>query len=218
MREIIDVNEVVKKGFIARLAVPLMVVVFIAPMVAAWIVYNYFPNTVRSLGSSNNGEFIIPPAQVSVEGYVDIDNQPLKADFFKKNWGYVYIRPQCDDECLEHLLLLKNVRLTQGKEISRLRRLLVLTSASVDDSFREKLKRFAGMQVIVLSDALQREKFLQPFKFKDNPSPETAGHIYVIDPDSKLMMYYKNRKEILKLGKDMQKDMSKLMHNSQLRK
>ena len=74
------------------------------------------------------------------------------------------------------------------------------------------------MQTLVLTDAQQRETFLSAFRFKDNPLPETAGHLYVVDPDGMLMMYYKNQKEILKLGKAMQKDMSKLMHNSVLRK
>lgn len=211
-------NEVVKKGFLSRMAMPLMVLIFIAPMVAAWIVYNYFPDVVRSLGSSNNGEFIIPPAEVSVAEFKDIDNKELTADYFKKNWSYVYIRPQCDSVCLEHLLLIKNVRLTQGKEISRLRRLLVLTTPSVDDALREQLKQYPGMQTLVLNNAQQREAFLKPFRFKKNPSPETAGHIYIVDPDGMLMMYYSDQKEILKLGKGMQKDMAKLMHNSQLRK
>ena len=218
VRELITVNEVVKKGFFSRMAVPLMVLLFVAPMVAAWIVFNYFPDTVRSLGSSNYGEFIIPPAEISLDHYVDIDNQPLPADYFKKNWTYIYIHSQCDAECFEHLLLIKNVRLTQGKEISRLHRLLVLTSPTVDDTLRQQLQNFPGMQVLVLKDEQQRENFLQSFKFKGNPSPAAAGHVYVVDPDSKLMMYYKNQKKVLKLGKGMQKDMSKLMHNSQLRK
>jgi hypothetical protein len=200
------------------MAVPLIVLLFIAPMVAAYIVYNYFPDMVRSLGASNNGEFIIPPVEIKLDGFVDIDNKPLPAEYFKKNWSYVYIRETCDADCVEHLMLIKNVRLTQGKEISRLRRLLVLATDSVDVKLREQLAQFPGMQTVLLSNEQQRSKFLQAFVFKGNPSPATAGHIYVVDPDAKLMMYYSDQKEILKLGKGMQKDMSKLMHNSQLRK
>ena len=211
-------NEVVKRGLLSRMAMPLMLLMFIAPMVAAWVVYNYFPDVVRSLGASNYGEFVMPPVEVKLEGYVDIDNQALPAEYFKKNWSYVYIRERCDSDCIEHLQLIKNVRLTQGKEISRLRRMLVLTADSVDDSLRQQLADFAGMQTLVLANEEQRQAFLKPFKFDGNQSPAQAGHIYVVDPDAKLMMYYKDQKEILKLGKGMQKDMSKLMHNSKLRK
>ncbi len=214
----IEVNEVAKKGLLSRMAVPLMVLVFIAPMLAAWIVYNYFPDVVRSLGTSNHGEFVIPPAEVSLDGFVDIDNQPLPQAYFKKNWSYVYIRENCDADCLEHLMLIKNVRLTQGKEISRLRRLLVLSTDSVDDKLRQSLKEFPGMQTVILANETQRQAFLKSFAFAGNDNPVSAGHIYVVDPDAKLMLYYKDRKEILKLGKGMQKDMSKLMHNSKLRK
>jgi hypothetical protein len=212
------VNEVAKRGLLSRMAMPLMLLIFIAPMVAAWVVYNYFPNVVRSLGASNYGEFVIPPVEVSLDGYANIDNQPLAQDYFQKNWSYVYIREQCDADCIEHLMLIKNVRLTQGKEISRLRRLLVLAEDSVDEKLRQRLAEFPGMQTVILANETQRRAFLKPFTFAGNENPIAAGHIYVVDPDAKLMMYYKNEKEILKLGKGMQKDMSKLMHNSQLRK
>ena len=61
-------NEVVKRGLLSRMAVPLIVLLFIAPMVAAYIVYNYFPDMVRSLGASNHGEFIIPPVEIRLDG------------------------------------------------------------------------------------------------------------------------------------------------------
>ena len=211
-------SEVVKKGLFSRMAMPLMVLMFVAPMVAAWVVYNYFPDVVRSLGASNNGEFVIPPVEVKLENLSDIDNKPISVDYFKKNWSYVYIREQCDIDCLDHLALIKNVRLTQGKEISRLRRLLVLTNDPVDDKLRQQLAEFPGMQTISLNNDEQRNQFLQAFTFKENPSPSSAGHIYLVDPDGKLMMYYEDDEKILMLGKGMQKDMSKLMHNSQLRK
>lgn len=195
-----------------------MVLMFIAPMVAAWVVYNYFPDMVRTLSASNRGEFVIPPVEISLEGLKDIDGNSVDKNYFLKNWSYVYIRKQCDLDCLNHLALIKNVRLTQGKEISRLHRILVLTDTKVTEELRKNLQQFPGMLTIVLTDQKQKQNFLQRFQFKDNPSPGSVKNIYIVDPDGKLMMYYPDKKDILKLGKDMQKDMSKLMYNSKLRK
>jgi hypothetical protein len=213
-----NMTKTSKQSFFSRFAIPLMVLVFIAPMVAAWIVYNYFPGMVRTLNASNHGEFVIPPVEVSLEGLTDIDGNAIDKDYFLKNWSYVYIRQQCDEDCLNHLAVIKNVRLTQGKEISRLHRILVLTKPGVSEELRKNLQQFPGMLTIVLTDAAQQEKFLQAFKFKDNTEPESAKYIYIVDPDAMLMMYYQDKEDILALGKDMQKDMSKLMYNSKLRK
>jgi len=215
------VNErAINKTFWQRATVPMLVLLIIAPMVAAWVMYKYYPDMVRTLGTSNYGEFIIPIKEVSIEGLKDIDGKVMRNSYFSKNWTYVYIQSSaCDKDCLGHLRLLKNVRLTQGKEIFRLRRLFVISKDVVNDQLKENLKAYPGMQTIVLDmKSVQARQFLKSFSFKNNATPEILKSVYVIDPVGMLMMYYKDNKEILKEGKEMQRDMSKLMRNSQLRK
>jgi len=202
-----------------RLPATFMVLILAAPMVSAWIMYQYFPDVVRNLGTSNNGEFIIPTVKIDLAGLEDVDKKPLDKDYFIKKWTYIYIDDaDCGQACSDHFRLMTNVRLTQGKEIKRLGRLFVLASNSVPESLRKSISEHPGMQTVLLSDAQQRAQFLKLFSFKDNENPLVAGNVYVVDPAGKLMMYYQDDKEILKMGQRMQKDMSKLMRNSQLRK
>lgn len=213
-------ENVSRKTFWQRATVPMLVLLIVAPMVAAWVMFKYYPDAVRSLGTSNYGEFVIPVREVNIEGLKDIDSKVMSNKFFKKKWTYVYIQSsECDVKCLGHLKLMKNVRLTQGKEIFRLKRLFIISKNAVNDKLRENLKDYPGMQTIVIDmQTDQGMQLMKSFSFKKNETPQTLASIYVIDPAGMLMMYYKDNKEILKEGKDMQKDMSKLMRNSQLRK
>ena len=207
-----------KSSWLSRATVPLLVALFVAPMVAAWIVYNYFPDVVRSFGTTNYGEFVMPPVEVKLPAMNDVEGNTITSEIFDKNWTYVYLaNGDCLDTCLEYLMLIKNVRLTQGKEISRLKRLFIV-SGKINDQLRSKLSEFPGMTTLEIMDVNTAKQLFASFKLDEQMDPLKAGNVYVVDPDSKLMMYYKPDQEILKLGKGMQKDMSKLMFNSVLRK
>ncbi|HEC28760.1 MAG TPA: hypothetical protein ENI65_04135 [Gammaproteobacteria bacterium] len=212
-------NNEVKKSLLSRASVPLIIILFVSPMVAAWIVFNYFPDSVRGLGTTNKGEFITPPVKVSVAGYKTIEGKTLPEDYFSKKWTFVYINSgKCSNNCFDHLMLLKNVRLTQGKEISRIKRLFVIDGKNTSELFLKNMKNYPGMDTVPLSTQKMQEDFFQAFRFEGNTDPANAGYVYVVDPSSQVMMYYKNDKGILMVGKDMQKDMSTLLRNSQLRK
>ncbi len=224
-------NEVVKKGLFSRMALPLMILMFIAPMLAAWVVYNYFPDVVRSLGTSNYGTLIDPPVKFPINGLSDVNGQPIAADILDKKWTYVYFNSgSCDRDCFDHLMIMKNVRLSQGKEVSRMKRLFVITSGVVDTGLQKTLAQFPSLHTALLSNDAQRQQLKMIFATEGERDPLSSDAIYVVDPDAKVMMYYKQEKReqqaqagmgkeaILKLAKGMQGDMAKLMKNSKLRK
>ena len=224
-------NNSVKKSWLARASVPLLVLVLIAPMLSAWVVFKYFPNLVRTLGTSNYGTLIIPPVKFSVDGLNDVDGKPISVDILDKRWTYVYLNSgDCDRTCFDHLMIIKNVRLSQGKEVSRMKRLFVVAPGTVSEGLRNTLSKFPTMRTIVLTSDKQRDRLSKVFSTEDKQDPFTANSIYVVDPDAKVMMYYKEEQveqrtlegmekgSILNLAKGMQGDMGKLMKNSQLRK
>ncbi len=224
-------NEVNNAGRKSRMSIILMLMIFVAPMLAAWVVYHYFPDTVRKLGSSNYGTLINPPVKLPINGLSDIEGNPIAGDILDKKWTYVYFNSgECDRACFDHLMLMKNVRLSQGKEISRMKRLFVVTAGTVDASLQQTLAQFPALRTVVLNSEAQRNQLRAALETTGDPDPLNSGAIYVVDPDAKAMMYYKQEKQvqqaqqglgekaILKLAKGMQGDMAKLMKNSKLRK
>lgn len=224
-------SEVVKKGLFSRMALPLMLLMFIAPMGAAWVVYNYFPDWVRTLGTTNYGTLIDPPVEFPLQGLSDIDGKPVPVDIMDKKWTYVFLNAgQCDRDCFDHLMIIKNVRLSQGKEVSRMKRLFVITSGHVDAELRKTLEQFPTLRTVLLTSDEQRNQMRTALATKGVQDPLNANAIYVVDPDTKVMMYYQQEKKsqqavegmgkeaVIKLAKGMQGDMAKLMKNSTLRK
>ena len=199
-----------------RLTLISIALVVALPAVLSFLLYT---SGWRPSSSGNYGELVEPPRAIKNLELQTLDGNSLRITDLSKKWTFVYIKSgECSDNCLDHLMLLRNVRLTQGKEISRIKRLFVLNAQRVDDLLVKNLKNHQGMDTVLLSTQKMREDFLKPFRFKGNNDPANAGYVYIVDPSSKVMMYYKNNKGILKIGKDMQKDMSKLLRNSQLRK
>jgi len=199
-------------------------------MVSAWVVFNYFPDLVRSMGTSNYGT-LMKPVKLPVTGLIDVNGKSLPADIFEKKWTYVYFNTgECDRTCFDHLMIIKNVRLSQGKEVSRMKRLFVIASGKVNDGMRDTLAKFPSMRTVLLNSDEQRALMQKTFATEDKQDPFTSNAIYIVDPDSKVMMHYKEEKvkvkklegmekdSILGLAKGMQGDMAKLMKNSQLRK
>lgn len=215
----------------SRIPVILMVLIIVAPMISAWVAFKYFPDAIRTLGTSNYGRFIDPPVKFLLDSLTDVDGKVIPADILNKNWTYVYLHSSdCGRACYDRLMLMKNVRLSQGKEISRMKRLFVITSGEINDELKEMLTNFPTMRTVLLNNEAQRNSFRKLFTTADEQDSLTAGFIYIIDPDAKLMMYYKTedkpeavldgmgRDAIIKLGKGMQDDIAKLMKNSKLRK
>lgn len=202
----------------SRLAPALIVFLFLAPMVAAWVAFTYFPEQMRSLGTTNHGQFIQPPREVPLQGLVDIDRTALGADYFKNKWTYLYVgASDCDLLCRAALFEMRQVRLAQGAEMDRLQRLFVLTEDEQLSQLRPLLAReFPGQRTVVAGpearDALRKA-------LTDGAAPLTSGRIYVIDPLGRAMMYYEPvasaaKADVLAKATGMRKDMAKLLKNS----
>ncbi len=198
----------------------LIVVLFLAPMIAAWVAYKYFPEQMRALGANNYGQFIEPLRKIELQGLTAEDGTALEPDFFDGKWTYLYIDgSDCDARCQAALYEMRQVRLAQGDERDRLQRLFVLKDRSHLDQLRELMGQQFPRQRMVFADDRARTALDQGLKLNEGASPLAAGRIYVVDPLGRAMMYYEpvesaNRAQVLEKATGMRKDMAKLLKNS----
>ena len=201
----------------------LIVALFLAPMIAAWVAFKYFPEQMRALGSNNYGHFITPLREILVQGMTDEQDAPLEEEFFNGKWTYLYITDgDCDASCQASLYEMRQVRIAQGDERDRLQRLMVITDRSRLGALRGLLGgQFPGQRVVVADSGAQKalEKALA---LQDGVSPLSAGRIYIVDPLGRAMMYYDplssvDKDRVLKDATGMRKDMAKLLKNSKTR-
>lgn len=204
----------------SRYVPTLIVVLFLAPMAAAWLAFHYFPEQMRDLGTTNFGDFIQPPKEVSVSGLTDLDGVALEADFFKDKWTYLYVDGSaCDALCQATLFEMRQVRLAQGAEMDRVQRLFVLTDTEQLNELRALLEREYARQRTVVANTEAQAALREALSLDQDGAPLAARRVYVIDPLGRAMMYYEpvasaERSEVLAQATGMRKDMAKLLKNS----
>lgn len=202
----------------SRLAPTLIVTLFLAPMLAAWIAFKYFPEQMRTLGTTNHGEFVHPPREVPVAGLNDLDGEPLTADWFRDKWTYLYVNEgECAARCQAALFEMRQVRLAQGAEMDRLQRLLVISDHNAQAELRTFLERDHPGLRAVTADAEAMQSLRETLAVQDGTAAK--GQVYVIDPLGRVMMFYApvastEKDDVLAQATGMRKDMAKLLKNS----
>jgi hypothetical protein len=167
-----------------------------APVIAAWLAYFVWPPASRS----NYGE-LIEPRPLPVPDLVRADGSAFRLSGLRGKWLLVQLDDaRCDEACRRKLLYMRQLRLTQGKDMDRVERVwLVTDDAPIEPAL---LREFEGTNVVrVGATGLARE-----FPAAQDP----ADYIYVVDPLGNLMLRY---------GRDpdpngMKRDLSRLLRAS----
>jgi cytochrome oxidase Cu insertion factor (SCO1/SenC/PrrC family) len=172
--------------------------VFLAPVVAAYLAYAGW----RPSGHTNYGDLLkVTPLQQTVGRTVD--GQPFNLDALRGKWVMVHVgAARCDAACAWQLYLMRQTRIAQGKEQSRIERLWVLTDDGTPDA--QLLQAHSGLHVWRPSAAA----FVTQFP----AAQDSAEHIYLVDPLGNLMMRFPAQVD----AKRMMKDLRLLLKASQI--
>ncbi len=195
----------------------IILVMFLAPAIAAWVVYKYFPDAVRGFGTTNYGMFIQPTRPVDLSALRQPDGKPVDPDLFKDKWTMVYVTgDHCDEICRGSLYIMRQVRLTQGADMDRVGRLFVMTGSAASGDLKEVVKHYPDMTIgLTVSSA-----FLAPFEIAGRPAAAQAGRLYLVDPRGQLMMFYdpvKDPKALYEHATGIRKDLAKILHVTKIR-
>lgn len=171
---------------------------FMVPIVAAYLAYFGW----RPSGHTNYGELFKATPLQQTQGIL-LDGQAYTLDALKGKWVMVHVGPaQCEDDCAKQLYLMRQTRLTQGKDQSRIERLWVLTDSATPDA--SILKEHPGLLVWRPENTTFSEQF---------PSRVSrAGHIYLVDPLGNLMLRFPANPD----PKGIMKDLKLLLKASQV--
>lgn len=177
----------------------LLIAVCIAPVAASYIAFYFW----QPSGHVNYGE-LLEPRPLPAAGLRLVDGAPLDWQQLRGKWVFAMIDSgNCDANCQQKLLFMRQVRLTQGKELERIERAWLISDdatpvAAITTAYQGTLLiRAAGSELI-----------------KAFPAPRVqTDHIYVIDPLGNLMMRYPRDAD----PRRMVKDIARLLKHSKVR-
>lgn len=181
-----------------RTAFLVLVAIFFAPLIAAWLMY-FGVIDWRPSGIKVNGELIQPPVLIDVgEPLYLTDAQ--EASLLREKWTLVLVADQCHAECEASLVLMRQVRMSLGRYLDRISRALIVSGEVDTGKFTEA---FPGMDMV-----RSKELSAQILQASGRPA---GTQIYLVDPlgnltlmfahDSEPRPMYNDIKHLLKISR-----------------
>jgi cytochrome oxidase Cu insertion factor (SCO1/SenC/PrrC family) len=172
--------------------------VFVVPVIAAYLAYFGW----RPAGHTNYGNLLKTTPLQQTQGSL-LDGTPYALNALLGSWVMVHVgSSQCDEACAHQLYLMRQLRITQGKDQSRIERLWVVTDRGTPD--KQMTQAHPGLKIWHPDNATFVDQF---------PAPrDRSAHIYLIDPLGNLMLRFPENPN----PKGIMKDLKLLLKASQI--
>jgi cytochrome oxidase Cu insertion factor (SCO1/SenC/PrrC family) len=176
----------------------LLIGIFALPVAAAYLAFFGW----RPAGHTNYGDLLAVTPLQQTAGRA-LDGRPFSVDALRGKWVMVHVgRANCDADCTRQLYLMRQIRIAQGKEQSRIERLWVLTGGGTPDP--TLLHEHPGLHVW--------RPAVPDFVAQFPSAHDRAAHVYLIDPLGNLMLRFPHPPD----AKRMMKDLKLLLKASQI--
>ena len=189
----------------------LVMVVSIAPVIAAFIVY--FNPALQPGGTTNYGTLVDPQRPLPSNAALPVttlDGQPFDLAKLKGQWLLVTAdEAACPESCAKKLFVLRNTHAMTGKNVKRLTRVWFITD---DAPVPEQVLQAYEGTVMLRADPEQLSEFLAGQALAADDQSGLLEPIWIIDPLGNLMMQYPLDPDPLKVRKDI----GRLLHNSRI--
>lgn len=171
-----------------RIMFLLLVVVFAAPFVVAWYLFNFTQVGHGGAGGSH-GQLVIPPRPLPEAELLDPGGSQERA-VLRYKWTLLYlVSGPCEQECLAALYRMRQLRLALGRQAHRVQRVLVVYGNFPPDLPAALLQEYPG-QLVMAGSAVDGDDPGRSFRLSETDDPLAAGRLYVVDPMGNLMLAY----------------------------
>ena len=175
----------------------------VLPVIASYVSYY----VVKPSGRTNYGELIEPQRPLGGLRGQSVAGEPFQLSDLKGRWVMLTVDDgACDHSCVSRLYAIRQVRITAGKDMDRIERVLFVSGATLPPA--TLLAEYEGMH-LVRADRAVLEAALR--------SPAAAGggwqeRVFVVDPLGNLMMRFPVDADPSK----MKRDIAKLLRASRI--
>ncbi len=163
-----------------------------APVLAAWLAFFVFPP-----GKLMNYGDIIEPRPLPEAAMTLLEGKSFRLSELKGRWVMLQVDGgACAEACQIKLYQMRQVRLTQGREMERIERVWLIDDAAQLDTL--VMRAFDGTRLVRAAGSPLLGRL---------PLPATGGnvrdHIYLVDPLGNLMMRFPKDADPSRIKKDV---------------
>lgn len=180
--------------------VALIFLVCLIPFVASYLVYYLWPPQSRM----NYGS-LIDPRPLPATPLVRLDGSPFLLSELKGRWVMLQIDSSaCVEACRRKLYQMRQLRLTQGKDLDRIERVwLIPDHGPLDPAL---LRDYEGTHL-----ARAAATMVSGFPAESDPT----DHVYLIDPLGSLMLRFPKDADPSRMKKDLERMLKLSWRSSQ---
>lgn len=172
-----------------RLKMLLVFLVCAAPVIASYVSF-YF---LKPEGRTNYGT-LMTVKPLSPSPLALLDGKPFKMGEFKGKWVLLTVDGgACAEACLKKLYNMRQVRLTQGKEMDRIERAWLINDDAALSTMT--MREYDGTRMLRAAGSPLLREFPAEQRLED--------HIYLIDPLGNLVMRYPKDADPARMKKDL---------------
>ena len=179
-----------------------VIIIFAMSIIPFGIAWFLSSNATWMGGGTNQGQLITPPATTEFVEFVGFDDFSVEnLHEIKGHWVLVNVVPSanCNEVCLQAIHKTKQLRLMMNKDLTRVRR-LVLVMADTDKTmaqswWKDDLRLLRAKPAASLSEKLN--------KIRAAGIPE--GMLFLMDPLGNIMMQYEPDFDPYKVKSDLRK-------------
>jgi hypothetical protein len=166
-----------------------------SPLIFSYLTYY----VIKPTGRTNYGALIDPRAHpIPALGATDLQGKPASLEAFKGKWVMLQAAPgDCQQQCKDQLVKIRQLRLMQGKERERVERVWLVTDNTPLDI--ELMKVIEGAHFLRVKPEVV--KAWLPVA----PGGDATDHLYLVDPLGNLMMRFPKDPDPKKVTKDLGK-------------
>lgn len=170
-----------------RLVFIVLVLLFSAPLLSSWIIFNY--TDLIDSGGMQHGDMYDPLVKLpDVELRNPLADEDVGATLYGK-WTLLYMNSgACGEDCDFKLYSLRQIRLALSRYARNLQRVW-MTDLQDESLLRQALNDYAG--TLVLNSRATEELAPGDFAMPPLDDPLSEDAIYVIDPEGYLVLRYR---------------------------
>lgn len=190
-----DKAKKTKQTILGRWKLLLIFAVCASPLLASYVAYY----VIKPQGRTNYGQ-ILDPRQYPLPklNAFALDGTPTELTAYKGKWLMLQVgASDCNTACKTQLYEMRQLRLAQGKAMSRIERVWLITDAQPIDA--TLMHEYDGTRMLRVQPA-SLDRWLPVA-----PGTVPSDHLYVVDPLGNLMMRFPKDADPNKIKNDLGK-------------
>lgn len=178
-----------------------IVACFAVPLATAWLLIGRW----QPEGSVHHGQLLNPARPLAQLRFTALDDRSADGTAPQGRWVLIYVgsATECDASCRTALYAMRQVRLALGKDMGRVKTLLLLDGVP-DAGLRQWLAAEHSATTVGVADTATRTELNGAF----GPTAAEERSIYLVDPLGNLLMRYPVAVEPRGMLKDMKRLLS----------